>query len=100
MLRIPPGARAKAHLHEDHETAVYVLEGEVVTWFGERLEHHVVTAPGDFAYIPPGVPHLPVNYGAAEAVALIARTDPHAQESVVSLPHLDDLPHLGRAPEG
>jgi uncharacterized RmlC-like cupin family protein len=28
------------------------------------------------------------------AEAIVARTDPHAQESVVALPHLDDLPHL------
>jgi uncharacterized RmlC-like cupin family protein len=26
MLRMPPGARAHAHLHEDHETAIYLLE--------------------------------------------------------------------------
>ena len=26
--------------------------------------------------------------------ALVARTDPNEQESVVLLPHLDDLPHL------
>jgi uncharacterized RmlC-like cupin family protein len=26
LLTIPPGGRAKAHLHENHETAVYVLE--------------------------------------------------------------------------
>ncbi len=25
LLTIPPGARAKAHLHETHETAIYVL---------------------------------------------------------------------------
>jgi uncharacterized RmlC-like cupin family protein len=27
LLTIPPGARAKAHLHESHETAIYVLSG-------------------------------------------------------------------------
>ena len=29
ILTIPPGGRAKAHLHEAHETAIYVLSGEV-----------------------------------------------------------------------
>jgi uncharacterized RmlC-like cupin family protein len=94
LVRIPPGARAQAHVHDGHETAVYVLEGEVVTWYGDGLRRHVLTGPGDFAYIPAGVPHLPVNYGGTEAVAVIARTDANAQESVVALPELDRLPHL------
>ena len=99
LVRIPPGARASAHLHSDHETAVYVLEGEIVTWHGERLEEHAVSSAGDFVYIPAGLPHLPVNYGAVEAVAVIARTDPNAQESVVALPELDALPQLDSPPE-
>ncbi len=98
LVRLPPGARAGAHLHEGHETALYVLEGEVVTWYGERLERWIVTGPGDFAYIPAGVPHVPANYGAEEAVAVVARTDPNAQESVLALPELDALPHLAAPP--
>ena len=35
LLTIPPGGRAKAHLHENHETAIYVLSGEAHTWFGD-----------------------------------------------------------------
>ena len=35
LLTMPPGARAKAHLHESHETAIYVLSGEVDTWYGD-----------------------------------------------------------------
>ena len=100
LVRVPPGGRAKAHAHEGHETALYVLEGQVVTWYGERLERWIVTRSGDFAYIPPGVPHVPANYGGVEAVAVIARTDPHAQESVVALPALDALPHLREPPAG
>jgi oxalate decarboxylase/phosphoglucose isomerase-like protein (cupin superfamily) len=30
LLTIPPGGRAKAHMHENHETAIYVLEGEAI----------------------------------------------------------------------
>ena len=47
LLTVPPGGRAKAHKHESHETAIYVLSGEVHTWYGERLENHVVTRAGD-----------------------------------------------------
>jgi uncharacterized RmlC-like cupin family protein len=98
LVRIPPGARARAHYHDGHETAAYVLEGEVVTWFGAQLEQYAITGPGDFVFIPAGVPHLPVNYGAVDAVAVIARTDPNTQESVAAVPELDVLEHLRTRP--
>lgn len=91
LLTIPPGGRAKAHLHERHETAIYMLSGEAHTWYGERLEHHVVVHAGEMFYIPAGVPHLPANLSDVPASAVIARTDPNEQESVVLLPHLDAL---------
>ncbi|MGF1554012.1 MAG: cupin domain-containing protein [Paracoccaceae bacterium] len=91
LLTIPPGGRAKAHLHEDHETAIYTLEGEVVMWWGERLENRMDTAAGDLVYIPAGMPHLPANISDREAKAVIARTDPHEQESVVLRPDLEGL---------
>ena len=91
MLRMPPGARAHAHLHEDHETAIYLLEGKVDMWYGAELEEHMVMQAGEFLYIPAGVPHLPYNPYDAEAVAVLARTDPNEQESVRLLPALDAL---------
>jgi uncharacterized RmlC-like cupin family protein len=94
LLTIPPGARAKAHLHEAHETAIYVLSGEVHTWFGDRLEEHVIVKAGDMFYIPAGVPHLPANLSDEPSTAVIARTDPSEQESVVLLPELDRLAQI------
>lgn len=91
LLTIPPGGRAKAHMHESHETAIYMLTGEAHTWYGDRLEHHVVVRAGEMFYIPAGVPHLPANFGDSPASAVIARTDPNEQESVVLLPHLEAL---------
>jgi len=32
ILRVPPGGRAKAHLQENHETAIYVLEGKAIMY--------------------------------------------------------------------
>jgi len=85
-VRIPPGAAATPHLHEDHESAVFVLAGEAEMRYGDALEHRVTVAPGDFLYIPPGMPHQPVNLSATEpCVAIVARTDPNEQESVVLL---------------
>jgi uncharacterized RmlC-like cupin family protein len=76
-----------------------VLSGAVLTWFGDGLEQWVVARAGDFTYIPPGVPHLPVNLSEAEpAEAIVARTDADEQESVVALPELDELPHLREIP--
>ncbi|KQT85998.1 cupin domain-containing protein [Aurantimonas sp. Leaf443] len=91
LLTIPPGGRAKAHLHESHETAIYVVSGVAQTYYGERLEHHAVTRAGDLFYIPAGVPHLPYNSGTEPCVAVIARTDPNEQESVVLRPDLESL---------
>ena len=91
LLTIPPGKRAKAHMHQSHETAIYTLSGEVHTWYGDKLENHVVVRAGEFFYIPAGVPHLPANLGDKPCTAIIARTDPNEQESVVLLPELDAL---------
>ena len=91
LLTIPPGGRAKAHKHESHETAIYVISGEGGMWYGDRLEEYVVVHAGEFLYIPAGIPHLPVNATDKPVTAVIARTDPHEQESVVLLPELDAL---------
>jgi uncharacterized RmlC-like cupin family protein len=91
---LPPRGRGRAHLHADHESAAYVLVGEIVLWFGDRLEEKVVARAGDFLYIPNGVPH-PVNGNATEsAVAVLARTDANKPESAAAPPGLDELPHL------
>lgn len=90
LLTVPPGAKAKAHKHEAHETALYVLSGEVGMHYGEKLENHMVTRAGDFVYIPANMPHLPYNMSETQpATAVVSRTDPNEQESVVMLPELD-----------
>ena len=91
LLTIPPGGRAKAHLHEKHETAIYVLDGEAITLYGDRLQHHVLSEAGDLVYIPAGLPHLPVNLSGKPTSAVITRTDPNEQESVVLLPELEAI---------
>ena len=91
LLTIPPGGRAKAHYHEAHETTIYVLSGSAGMWWGENLEEHMACTAGDFIYIPAGVPHLPYNASETEPCsAVLARTDPNEQESVVLRPDLDE----------
>jgi uncharacterized RmlC-like cupin family protein len=92
LVTIPPGGRARAHKHATHETTIYVLSGEGSMWYGDRLENHMVVRPGEFIYIPADVPHLPYNPSrTGSVVAVVARTDPNEQESVVLLPELDEI---------
>ena len=85
LLEMPPRAEAKAHLHEGHESAIYVLEGTASLRYGPNLEHVDTLSAGDFVYIPAGMPHQPFNPADNPVRALIARTDPNEQESVVLL---------------
>jgi uncharacterized RmlC-like cupin family protein len=90
IVRIPPGGRAKAHKHDGHETAIHILSGDSGMWYGEKLEQHLVARAGDFLYIPADMPHLPYNLSDAEScIAVIARTDPNEQESIVLMPELE-----------
>ena len=91
LLTIPPGGRAKAHKHATHETAIYVLAGTTVMYWGAQLENRMEVNAGDMVYIPADTPHLPFNPGTTPAQAVIARTDPHEQESVILLPDLEAL---------
>ena len=81
---IPPGGKAEPHYHKDFETAIYLLKGRVDTRYGEGLKESILTETGDFLFIPPGVPHQPVNLSATEpAVAIVSRNDPNEMENVV-----------------
>ena len=96
-VTIPPGGRAKAHRHEAHESAIYTVSGRCEFWWGDGLAHCDELGPGDFVHIPAGVPHLPINRTDEPMFAVIARTDPNEQESVVLMPELDAVPD-GDAP--
>jgi uncharacterized RmlC-like cupin family protein len=91
LANLPPGARAKAHLHRGIETAVYVIDGEAATYFGETLEHVLVARAGEYVYIPADMPHLVVNQSVAPCRALVAHSAGDDQEGIVLLPALDAL---------
>ena len=91
LIVIPPGARADPHAHRRYETAIYVLEGRVETRWGEGLAESVVSGPGEFLFIPPGVPHEAINCSSTEpARAIVARNDPAEQDNVVPYPSSRD----------
>jgi uncharacterized RmlC-like cupin family protein len=81
-LRFPPGTRGRPHVHAGHESAIYMAAGAVEVWHGDGLSQRVTLGEGDYIYIPPDTPHLPVNAGRADAIAIVARTDPDEQEGV------------------
>jgi uncharacterized RmlC-like cupin family protein len=78
---IPPGGSAEPHVHKGYESAIYLLQGRVETRYGEGLKKSVVNEAGDFLFIPPDVPHQPVNL-----IAIVARNDPNEQEHVILYP--------------
>lgn len=87
MVVIPPGSSAKPHMHKGFESAIYLIKGRVETRYGDGLERSVVNESGDFIFIPPDVPHQPINLSETEAaVAIVARNDPDEQEHVILLP--------------
>jgi uncharacterized RmlC-like cupin family protein len=89
MVTLPAGARTRAHVHEQHETALYLLDGEIEIWTGDQLQHHEVVRPGDYIYIPANVLHVAVNRGEKAAVCMGTRNESTAQESVVLYPEMD-----------
>jgi uncharacterized RmlC-like cupin family protein len=89
IITLPAGARTRAHVHEWHETALYLLSGEIEVWTGDQLQHREVVRPGDYVYIPANVLHVAVNREEVPAVCTGTRNEPTAQESVVLYPEMD-----------
>lgn len=83
LVVIPPGARSEPHFHVDHETAIYVLQGRVQTFYGPDLTQSVISEVGDFLFVPPDVPHVAVNLSSTEAArAIVSRNDPAGLDKV------------------
>lgn len=84
LVVIPPGGKAVAHYHDGYETVIYIIQGKAETKYGKNLEHSTINEAGEFLFIPPNLPHQPINLSDTEQViAVVARNDPNEQESVV-----------------
>lgn len=86
--RMGPGVASGPHHHGESETAIYVVAGDPIFVFKEgNDEVRLRTAPGDYVYVPPFVPHIESNaHSDHEAVVVVARTTQEAV--VVNLDHL------------
>jgi len=72
MAVIQPGENIPPHAHpEGTETILYVLSGNVEHRYGRGMDKSMLNQPGDFVYIPGGVPHQPVNLSSSEPVRAI-----------------------------
>lgn len=87
LTSVEPGASSGAHHHGHSETGIFVVTGHPA--FSYRADEEIImlhTAPGDFVYVPPFVPHVESNPGIEVATVVIARTTDEA--IVENLDHL------------
>ena len=76
MITLPPGKRTRAHVHEHHETALYMLGGdELELWTCDQLQYRDIVRPGDYVFIPADMLHVAVNRGAQPAVFIGSRNE-------------------------
>ncbi|MFE7312446.1 cupin domain-containing protein [Streptomyces sp. NPDC057555] len=92
QTHVAPATTSANHHHGASETAIYVVKGHPEFVFaddtsGTREEVRLRTAPGDYIFVPPYVPHREENPSPdEEAVVVIARSTQEAV--VVNLPTL------------
>ncbi|CAO5154000.1 Cupin 2 conserved barrel domain protein [Frankia sp. AiPs1] len=93
QTHVPAATSSANHHHGASETAIYVVAGNPAFVFldvdgDEPVETRIETAPGDYVFVPPYVPHREENPDpSVEAVVVIARTTQEA--IVVNLEGLD-----------
>ncbi|MHA6757788.1 cupin domain-containing protein [Streptacidiphilus sp. PAMC 29251] len=94
QTHVAPATSSADHHHGASETAIYIVSGHPEFVFlaeagegGATEEVRLRTAPGDYIFVPPYVPHREENPDpATEAVVVIARSTQEAV--VVNLPAL------------
>jgi len=88
LVRMPGAGVSLVHRHVRSELIVVCFEGQAATLVGPELTVHL-HGPGDFVFIPEGVPHVAVNLSRTEPVlAVEARTDPMFNDDVELLANL------------
>lgn len=86
--RIEPGAATGPHHHGALESIIYIVRGEALMRWGDRLEWITRAAQGDFLLVPPYVPHQELNASATEELhCVLVRSG--QEEVVINLEDLD-----------
>lgn len=73
LVHTEPGAASGWHHHGEHETALYIVAGEVRIEFGPDGRESAAAVVGDFLVIAPHAVHREINPGATTSTAVIAR---------------------------
>jgi uncharacterized RmlC-like cupin family protein len=82
--RVEGGAKTGAHHHGDLESVIYIVYGNAIMRWGNRLEFIAQAGPGDFLYVPAGLPHQESNASETEELhCVLVRSGP--EEVVVNL---------------
>jgi len=84
IATIPAGGVALAHIHEDFEVMIYLLQGSVRHEYGSGCKKSVIHEAGDMIFIEPGIPHEVFNVSdTTEVKAVVARSDASEWENIV-----------------
>ena len=70
----PGPKRSPPHHHGEAETAVYYLSGRQRVYYGENFTEFIECRAGDFAYIPPWLPHIEANEWEEPCLTILARS--------------------------
>jgi len=74
MVTTEPGGASPWHHHGEHETYVYVLEGEATVEFGAGGTGRIrAQADGALHIVPAGLPHREINTGPTPSRILVFR---------------------------
>jgi uncharacterized RmlC-like cupin family protein len=89
VFRVPPGAQSLPHYHDNCESAVFMLSGQLRVRWGDRLEHELTLEPRDLVYVPPKETHVLENMSDTEpAEYIVSRDSPH--EDAVLVPWAEE----------
>jgi uncharacterized RmlC-like cupin family protein len=74
VVHTEPGATSGWHHHGEHETSLYVVDGEMRLEFGPGGTESVRAQAGDFIHVPAHTVHRESNPAAITSTAVIARS--------------------------
>jgi uncharacterized RmlC-like cupin family protein len=83
VFRVPAGASSRPHYHANCESAVYMLSGNLVVRWGDRLEHELTLEPGDMVFVPPRETHVLENPSDQVAAQYVVARDSPTEDAVV-----------------